>query len=138
MSDQSRAPERFAAFLERIGAADSDILQHPLIESKQSAALAVNHIATAQPAERATEPGTKGGITVDETIQKAACPLDGAIVRGQHRHGDISKLNRADEKAGGGPGRLTGWNKASPAAVEQQNKRLMYRFGRWIVADLLP
>jgi hypothetical protein len=82
-------------------------LSIPFVESEQLAALAVDRVTTAQPGERATQSGTKGGITVDETIQKAACTLDRAIENGQHRHGDISTLNRADEKTGGA-GKING------------------------------
>jgi hypothetical protein len=82
-------------------------LSIPFVESEQLAALAVDRVTTAQPGERATELSTKGGITVDETIQKAACALDRAIENGQRRHDSFSTLNRADKKAGGA-GKMTG------------------------------
>jgi hypothetical protein len=133
-----RAPERFAAFLERIDAADPEILQHRRIERKQGAALAVDRVAMAQPVERATKPGTKVSIAVDETIQKAGRTLDRAIRKGWRHHGDFSKLNRADKKAGEGRGDCQGgMPKLASPLLSKKNKRLMYRFGRRIAAGLL-
>ena len=62
-------PEGLVAFLERVGPADPDILQHPLVESKQGAALTINRIAIAQPPEHPDEKSAHAERAANGTFQ---------------------------------------------------------------------
>ena len=72
----SWAPERFVAFLERIGAADPEIFQHRFIERKQGAALTINPIVMAQPLEHIDQKSTHAERTVNGTFPARGCMIN--------------------------------------------------------------
>ena len=82
----SWAPERFVAFLERIDAADPEILQHRRIERKQGATLTINPIVMAQPPEHTDPQSTHAKRTVNGTFPARDCIIN--------HHYDPPKVHR--------------------------------------------
>ena len=72
----SWAPERFVTFLERIGAAHSEIFQHRLVEGEQGAALTINPIVMAQPLEHTDQKSTHTERTVNGTFPARGCMIN--------------------------------------------------------------